>query len=161
NRRGSQGVAMKQYSWVVLVISVGAAAQSLPRLEDGKPNLNGIWQVMNSANFDVQPHPAQDGIPASVGVVEGGEIPYQAWALEKKNQNYGSRATAEPEKKCFLPGVPRLTYIGLPFQIFQGTASDKITILSEYAHTNRYIYTNGSKHPPGHIDWWMGDSRGR
>ena len=68
--------------------------------------------------------------------------------------------TADPEIKCYLPGVPRVTYLGLPFQIFQSAASDKVTMLYEYAHANRYIYTNGTDHPKGHIDWWMGDSRG-
>jgi hypothetical protein len=142
-----------------------AAGQStgpgnLPRLPDGKPNLNGIWQTMNTAYVSVEDHIAQLGAPGGQGVVEGGEIPYQPWALAKRNENYEKRATADPEAKCYLPGVPRVTYLGLPFQIFQSVASDKVTMLYEYAHANRYIYTNGTDHPKGHIDWWMGDSRG-
>jgi hypothetical protein len=78
----------------------------------------------------------------------------------KRKENYKNRATEDPETKCNLPGVPRVTYLGFPFQIFAGANSDKITILYEYAHTNRYIYTNGTDHPAGPIDWWMGDSRG-
>jgi hypothetical protein len=91
-------------------------------------------------------------------VVEGGEIPYQPWALAKKNENYINRATLDPENKCYLPGVPRINYIGLPFQIFE--RSDLVTILYEHAHANRFIYTNGTPHPKGPIEWWLGDSRG-
>ncbi len=132
----------------------------LPRTRDGKPNLSGIWQVLDSAEFDLQDHSAQKGIPAGQGVVEGGDIPYQPWALAKKQENYSKRAELDPESKCYQLGVPRVTYSGHPFQIFQGLGADKITILYEYAHTNRFIYMNGTEHPSGHIDWWMGDSRG-
>jgi hypothetical protein len=148
-------------TWAGVLLAVcSARAASIPRTADDKPNLSGIWQVMNSAAFDLQDHSAQKGIPAGQSVVEGGEIPYQPWALAKKKENYENRATADPESKCYLLGVPRITYSGHPFQIFQGSASEKITILYEYAHANRYIYTNGTPHPQGPIDWWMGDSRG-
>ncbi len=146
------------------VLSFAAAAQSpapnnIPRLADGKPNLNGYWQTMNTANFDIQDHSAHKGIPGGQGIVEGNEIPYQPWAVEKKKENYKNRAALDPESRCFLLGVPRITYSGHPFQIFQGTASDKITILYEYAHANRFLYTRNLTHPKGPIDWWMGDSR--
>jgi hypothetical protein len=147
-------------SAIGVAIAAAAAAQTLPRLQDGKPNLNGIWQTMNSAYVNIEDHVAQAGAPGGQGVVEGGEIPYQAWALAKRKENYEKRATADPETKCYLPGVPRITYLGLPFQIFQSAASDEVTLLYEYAHGNRFIYTNGTDHPKGHIDWWMGDSRG-
>ena len=35
----------------------GVASQNeIPRTPDGKPNLNGIWQVMNTANYDLEDH---------------------------------------------------------------------------------------------------------
>ena len=151
---------------VVLPAAIGAAGQTTasqvyraPRTPDGHADLQGIWQVMNTAAWDIQDHSAQLGVPAGQGVVEGNEIPYQPAALAKKQENFKNRATADPETKCYLPGVPRITYMPFPFQIVQ--TPDKVTILYEYIHTIRYIYTNGSKHPPGHIDWWMGDSRGQ
>ena len=144
-------------------VSVVANAQTptntLPRTADGKPDLSGIWQVMNTAAWDIQDHTAQKGVPAGVGVVVGGEIPYRPEALVKKRENYANRATADPESKCYLPGVPRIMYMPYPFQIFQ--KADQITMLFEYVHATRAVYTNGTQHPPGHIDWWMGDSRGR
>jgi hypothetical protein len=136
------------------------ATNAIPRLSDGHPNLNGIWQTVNTANYDIQDHAAQKGVPGGQGVVAGNEIPYQPWALAKKKENYKNRDTEDPEAKCYLLGVPRITYAGHPFQIFQGAASDKVTILYEYAHTNRFIYTKNTKHPAGPIEWWMGDSRG-
>jgi hypothetical protein len=127
---------------------------------DGKPNLSGTWQTLTTANGDFEDHSAKTGAPVGQRVVEGGVIPYQDWALEKRKENYRNRPAEDPEGKCDLPGVPRVTYLGFPFQIFQGAASDTITILYEYAHTSRFIYTNGTSHPPGQVRWWMGDARG-
>jgi hypothetical protein len=66
--------------------------------------------------------------------------------------------TADPLLKCFLPGVPRITYVPFPFKIFQ--TKDHLSLLYEYVHALRDVYLNGAPHPKGHIDWWMGDSRG-
>jgi hypothetical protein len=136
-----------------------ASATSIPRTTDGKPDFSGIWQTMNSAAWNVEDHSASPGVPAGQGVVQGGAIPYLPAALPKRNENFKNRATADPETKCYLLGVPRITYAGFPFQIIQQPA--QLTVLYEWAHATRAIYTNGTPHPPGHIDWWMGDSRGR
>ena len=134
-------------------------SRTLPRTPDGKPNLSGIWQVMNTASWDIQDHAAQKGVPAGQGVVEGNEIPYQPSAAAKKKENFANRITADPLTKCYLPGVPRITYLPFPFQILQTPTA--IEIFYEYTHSVRQVYVDGSRHPPGHIDWWMGDSRGR
>src|SRR5438132_1465112 len=132
--------------------------RALPRSADGKPNLQGIWQVVNSANWDLEPHSAEDRIPGGMGVVEGGTIPYLPAALAKRNENRANRKTADPVSKCFIPGVPRATYMPLPFQIIQ---TPKYTVISyEFAHTQRIIYTDGSPHVEA-LDFWMGDSRAR
>jgi len=134
------------------------AAPAVVRTADGKPNFAGIWQAMNTASWDIQAHAAQKGVPGGPGVVEGNEIPYQPWALAKKKENYAQRATLDPETKCYLPGVPRLTYMPFPFQIVQ--TPDEIIMLYEYVHAVRYVFMKG-EHPKGPIDWWLGDSRGR
>ena len=130
-----------------------------PRTTDGRPDLQGIWQVVNTAAWDIQDHNATLDVPAGRGVVEGGEIPYQPWALKKKQENFAKRAALDPERKCYLPGVPRVTYMPYPFQIVY--ASDKVNLLYEYNHALRHVYMNGNSHPDGPIEWWMGDSRGR
>ena len=141
--------------------AVGAqtAGQPLPRTPDGKPDLSGVWQVLNSAAFDIEDHQAEPGVPAGTGVVVGGDIPYQGWALEQRKKNYADRLTEDTDAKCFLPGVPRITYMPYPFRIIQ--TPDRIDMSYEYVGALRHIFTNGTPHPPGHIDWWMGDSRGR
>jgi hypothetical protein len=137
-----------------------AAAQSAPlRTPDGRPNLQGIWQVLNTASWDIQDHQARLGVPAGQGVVESNEIPYRPVALAKKRENYDTRATSDPETKGYLPGVPRAMYMPFPFQIFQ--TPDQLAITFEYDRAIRTIYTNGTPHPRGPINWWMGDSRGR
>jgi hypothetical protein len=57
------------------------------------------------------------------------------------------------------PGVPRLTYMPYPFQIVQSPG--RLTLLYEYVRATRTIYANGTAHPKGPIDCWLGDSRGR
>ena len=149
------------FALLVFVFSPGLArAQSgtVPRTPDGKPDLSGIWQVMNSAAWDIQDHNAQKGVPAGRGVVEGNDLPYRPEALAKKTSNYEHRATADPESKCYLPGVPRITYTPLPFQIVQTPA--QVTFLYEYAHAVRNIFMN-TPHIEGQLYWWLGDSRGR
>ena len=137
----------------------GTQAGPIPRSADGKPNLSGIWQALNTAAWDIQGHSAQKDVPAGQGVVEGNVIPYQPWAAEKKKENFANRATADPETRCFLPGVPRIMYMPYPFQIFQ--TPTYLAFVHEYVHAVRHIYVNGTAHPRGPIDWWMGDSRGR
>jgi hypothetical protein len=136
------------------------SASSLPRTPDGHPNLNGVWQVLNTASWDIQDHSAQLDVPAGQGIVEGNEIPYRPEALARKQENYENRRTADPVKaRGLLPGVPRMMYLPFPFQITQ--TPKYVSIVSEYSRTMRIIYTDGSQHPAGHIDFWMGDSRGR
>jgi hypothetical protein len=138
-----------------------AASQTpaLPRMPDGKPNLQGIWQVLSTAAWDIQDHSARLGVPAGQGVVVGGEIPYQPWALKKKQENFASRMTADPETKGYLPGVPRIMYMPWPFQIFQ--TAGQVNIAFEYARGIRVLHTDGSPHPRGPLNFWIGDSRGR
>jgi hypothetical protein len=145
---------------VVLALAAPAAAQTYraPRTPDGKPDLAGIWQAMNTAVWDIQDHSASAGVPAGLGVVEGGEIPYRPEALKQRQENYANRLTADPEAKCHMVGVPRITYMPYPFQIVQ--TPTQITILYEYVHSLRNIYLD-SPHPKGPIQWYMGDSRAR
>ena len=142
----------------VLLTQTLASASTLPRAADGKPSLQGIWQVRNRASYDLQDHAARHGMPAGAGVVEGGEIPYQSWASARKQQNYANRETADPLSKCYMPGVPRIMYMEFPFHIFQ--SRDHIAINFEWSSVFRLIYMNGKPGPTG-IEFWMGDSRGR
>jgi len=133
------------------------AAYKPPRAADGQPDLQGVWQVLNTASWDIQDHSARLGTPAGQGVVEGNDVPYQGWAAAKKKENFENRLTADPVAKCYLPGVPRITYMPYPFQIFQ--TNGLLSIIYEYDHAVRTIYMD-RPHLPGHIDFWLGVSRG-
>ena len=139
-----------------LIVAPCGWAQELPRMGDGRPDLRGIWQAVNSAAWNIEDHSAELGIPAGQGVTEETQLPYLASAIAKREENYRNRLTEDPEAKCFMVGVPRITYMPYPFQIMQ--TANQVTILYEYIHTFRNIYIN-SEHPPGPIQWWMGDSR--
>lgn len=137
--------------------AASASGYDGPRTPDGRPDLSGIWQVLNSAAWDIRPHNARDGVPAGLGVVEGGAVPYQPWAAEQQQENEANRLTADPLRRCYLPGVPRITYMPFPFRILQ--TPDHVVVTYEFAHAVRIIYTDGSPHPLPN-DFWMGDSRG-
>ena len=147
----------------------------IPRTPDGKPDLNGIWQAMNTANYDLEDHGAGPSpfllagaigaIPPGESVVEGGRIPYRPEALAKRNENRknaipakgGRNLEADPELNCFLPGVPRATYLPHPFQIFQ--SPNVIWILYQYSYARREIPLGKSTEAP--YESWMGWSNGR
>ena len=128
-----------------------------PRTPHGVPDLQGVWQVLNTANVNILDHSAGSDGPAGHGVVEGNEIPYQDWAVAQQQENYANRAELDPVRQCYLPDVPRATYVPLPFQIIQ--TEGHVLLLYEYVHAQRRVYTNGTPHLQG-IDTWMGDSRG-
>jgi hypothetical protein len=99
---------------------------------------------------------AVGAVPPGLGVVEGDEIPYQPAALAQKKENQQNWLTADPEIKCYLPGVPRATYMPYPFQIVQNASA--IFIAYEYAGAVRNIYLKDPGPPP--VDSWMGQSVG-
>jgi hypothetical protein len=146
-----------------------APAYKAARTPDGRPDLNGIWQAMNTANWDIQDHPARKGdilalgaafsVPGGAGVVEGNEIPYRPEALAKKKENAANWVKNDPEVKCYLPGVPRANYMPYPFQIIQGPASSDILMAYEFADATRIIHMNTKETSP--VDSWMGWSIGR
>ena len=161
---GVTGIRSSAAPWLVtgitLVMASHAAAQggpALPRTADGRPDLQGIWQVRSRAAYDLEDHAARHGMPAGRSVVDRGAVPYQPWAAAKKRDNFAKRATADPLAECYMPGVPRIMYMEFPFQIFQ--TRDAVAMLFEWQQIYRLIYTNGSQRPEG-ITFWMGDSRG-
>ena len=152
-----------------LAPGIAGQAQSgdLPRGSDGNPELSGIWQAVSSAHWNIEPHAAYAGrlpesgaigsAPGGLGIVEGGTIPYRPEAIAKRQENFENRRTEDPEGKCYLPGVPRATYMPFPFQIVQGT--NKIFIAYEFASANRVIHMDPVPESP--VDTWMGHSVGR
>jgi hypothetical protein len=166
---------------MALPVAGQAPASGVPRLADGRPDLNGIWQALNEANYDIQLHVARPAmalragpygpvpaaavlalgavgaVPPGLGVVEGDELPYRPEALAKKRENQENWLTRDPEIKCYLPGVPRATYMPYPFQILQ--SASQMFIAYQYAGAVRDVFL---KDPgPAPVESWMGQSVGR
>ena len=137
------------------------AGPVIPRTADGKPDLTGIWQVLdNSLDGNIEPHVASYGVHAGQGAIvdpADGMIPYLPAAVAKRQANFKNRAK-DPVAYCFKPGVPRITYMPYPFEITQ--TPKMIQINYEFVHNYRSVYTNDSDHLPG-IDFYNGDSRGK
>jgi hypothetical protein len=147
-------------------VSAQTAAYRSPRAADGHADLSGIYQALNTANWDLEDHSAlaatmwQTGTigaePAGESVVEGGDIPYKPAALEKKTTNFASRRTNDPEAKCYMPGIPRANYMPYPFQIVQSPRG--IVFVYEFASANRVV--NMGKPEEAGSDTWMGTNNG-
>src|SRR6266850_2453394 len=144
------------------------SADQVPRAWDGHPDVNGIWQAMGTAHWDLLDHPARPGhpdlgaigaMPPGQGIVVGGEIPYQPAARAQKQKNFEKRMSEDPEAKCYMPGVPRATYLPSPFQIIQGDR--KIMMVYGFAEASRTIHMDKTNPEAAPIDTWMGRSHGR
>ena len=158
-----------------------ARGAATPRLPNGKPDFNGIWQALGSAHYDIERHIARPAlmlrkgpygplpavpllrlgavasVPGGMGIVEGGVIPYKPEAAQKRDENREHWIERDPEVKCYMPGVPRATYMPFPFQIVQN--QKQVFFVYEFAGANRDIYF---KNPgPAETDSWMGQSVGR
>jgi hypothetical protein len=143
-----------------------APAYKAPRTKDGKADLNGIWQAMSTANWDLRAHGAAQGpvlslgaefsIPPGPSVVEGDEIPYLPAAAEQQKKNFANRLALDPEVKCYMAGIPRSTYMPYPFQIVQSPKA--ILMAYEFAGGVRSI--NMEKPTEAPADSWMGWSNG-
>jgi hypothetical protein len=158
-------------SWLIVsVLLCGAAyAQTYraPRTASGQPDLNGFWQAVNTAHWDLEAHEAAPGpvlalgaahaVPPGFGVVKDGPIPYRPDALAMKRKYAANALREDAEIKCYLPGVPRMMYMPYPVQIVQSPST--ILIMSEFATAHRTVYMNGTSSPPA--DTWMGWSNGR
>jgi len=136
----------------------------------GHPNLNGVWQALNSANWNLEAHgvtglPADlwplgaiGTIPAGKSVIKGGgAIPYRPEALKQRDENRAKWPASDNEAKCYMLGLPRYTYHNIPFQIFQGDRD--ITMVYPFAAGTRNIFMNSRERDP--VDSWMGRSNGR
>jgi hypothetical protein len=137
-----------------------------PRAADGHPDLSGVWQALNTAHWNLEPHVsgypviaelgAQFAVPPGQGAVEGGKIPYLPQALAERDKRFANRLADDPEGKCYLGGVPRSTYMPYPFQIVQSPRD--VVIVYQYATGFRRIFVDGKDEAP--LDSWMGWSNG-
>ena len=154
---------------VALSVTTFGQTQSdqTPRTADGKPDLNGIWQTMSTANWDIQAHAAKAGpvvslaaafaVPPGPGVVEGNDIPYRPEALARKKANGENWMALDPEVKCYMPGIPRATYMPYPFQIVQ--SPNTVIMAYEFGSASRIVRMNSTEKSPAPA--WMGWNVGR
>jgi len=162
---------LKKYAIAACMLLAAAVVQGqpgeLPRRADGTPDISGIWQALNNANWNLEAQVAEQGpveslgaigaVPPGQSVIAGNEIPYKPEAAQQREQNFALRRTEDPEARCFMPGIPRATYMPQPFQIFQ-TDTD-IMMAYQFAGAVRTVYM--SNHMEAPIDSWMGWSNGR
>lgn len=171
NLKGATAGAIAVAAFAVLLLAAqSASAQNYtaPRTHDGRPDLNGIWQALGSAHYDLEGHAADfspslemgalGAAPAGLGVVVGGEIPYKQSAMAQRQANRENQLLYDPAVRCYMPGIPRATYQPFPFQIVQ--TPEYILFAYEFASASRIVYMNRPDFEAP-ADAWMGHSRGR
>jgi hypothetical protein len=148
--------------------SASAADPPRPAKIAGKPNMNGVWQAITGAYWNLEDHSASGlsnfwqlgaiaAVPAGQSIVDGdGKIPYLPAALAQRDENRAGWPKTDPEAKCYMPGIPRATYMPYPFQIVQGDGD--ILFVYEFASANRIVHMSKHQEPP--VDSWMGWSNG-
>ena len=157
--------AWQCFPCAALLCATTVSAQ-VPKAYDGHPDLSGVWKTTSSANWNLEDHGPEAGpfwqlgalgaVPPGRGVVEGGTIPYKPEALAKRDANRAMRWREDPEAKCYMPGIPRATYMPYPFAIIQGT--DRVLMAYEFASANRNIHLGEVEKPA--VDTWMGTANG-
>ena len=163
-------ICLLTVSFIAFALPAAAQNRERPARIAGKPNFNGIWQAVNTAHWNLEAHSAEAigafwplgaiaAIPAGQSVVVGGEIPYLPEALATREQNRAGWPATDPEAKCYMPGIPRATYMPYPFQIVQGEG-DIILFAYTYANANRPVHMNPADHQIAPVDSWMGQSNG-
>jgi hypothetical protein len=147
----------------------GGAAVARPARIGTAPNINGIYQAINSANWNLEDHPAADlkqfwqlgaiaAMPAGMTVIGGdGKIPYKPEGLKTREANRKGWPKTDPEAKCYMPGIPRANYMPYPFQIVQGNKD--ILFVYEFASSNRIVHMGKPTQSP--VDSWMGWANGK
>jgi hypothetical protein len=151
--------------------STAAANAARPARINGHPNLNGVWQALNTAHWNLEGGSAHAvpelwrlgalfAVPPGQSVIEGGTIPYLPEALEQRNKNRANWPAADPETKCYRAGIPRSTYMPYPFQIVQGDGD--MMFIYEYATSSRTVRMSNHLNPQEVlVDQWLGWSNGR
>jgi hypothetical protein len=168
----------------VALVTASSLAQDLPRTPDGQRDIQGLWASgtgIFSLNIEPAAHLVKQGAPLSKGLMDGkrtivldppdGILPYQPWALERRNQAMRefmapSPPLMDPQTRGWPNGVPRANYytscdssVGGPLQIMQ--TAGQVAFFYETHHEFRIVPLDGSPHPGKDIKLWMGASRGR
>ena len=134
---------------ILLTSSFALAAEDIPRLPDGSPDLSGVWMGGGSSSADIR-----------MSLKEGEELVLLPWAAEHM---LTLRSQDDPQGNCLPSGVPRGS--PYPWRMVQASSHQPpsiIFILFEgNIHSYRQIFMDGRAHPEDVIPTWFGHSIGK
>ena len=147
-------------------VSFGANDQAIPRLSNGRPDLNGVWDNGGGIPF-VNPRQLEGGsvcvrdcepptaAPAPRAAPDRPK--YRPEHLAKVQELDRQQVKADPALRCKPPGVPR---IGPPDKIVQ-TTREVVFLYEDIAGTfYRVVPVDGRKHDPNAEESYLGHSIG-
>jgi hypothetical protein len=129
-------------------------AQDIPRMSNGKPDFNGVWDHPRVA--DVTKNGNACGAGAKGCKQQGsGELPYtpeglKIWKDEEHRFDYSAH--------CLPWGYTRAWQVEYPVQIVQ--TPERMALLFESNNIFHVVSTDGRKHPQNLEPTWMGNSIG-
>jgi hypothetical protein len=141
-----------------------------PRTPEGKPDLSGVWGLGGGGGGGrgrgAAPDPAlpqfSQGPPVSQFFEVAGRgtpLPIQPWAAELKKKRMADNSKDNPDVWCLPIGLMQYHNHPQPRQIVQTKNLTLITYEANYGL--RYIYTDGRPAPNNDpTPWWFGYSRG-
>lgn len=134
---------------LLLAANLASAAEDIPRLPDGSPDLSGVWMGGGSSSADIR-----------MSLKDGEELVLLPWAAEHMST---LRSQDDPQGNCLPSGVPRGS--PYPWRMVQASshqAPSIIFILFEgNIHSYRQIYMDGRGHPEDVVPTWFGHSIGK
>jgi len=112
-------------------------------------DLRGVWKAEGKAHLNLE-------TAGAIFEPASGRIPYRPEARAQVATNFAHRASADPDGRCFQPGVPRAAVLPYPFQILQNDRA--VYIVYQRVHSYRILFLDGTPHNDG-LPYIMGDSR--
>ncbi|MBV8729700.1 MAG: hypothetical protein JO336_07815 [Acidobacteriia bacterium] len=137
------------------VLALVAFAEDIPRLTNGKPDFNGVWDHPRVA--DVTRNSNACGATATGCSQQGsGELPFTEWGLAQwKDVQHRFDYSAH----CLPWGYTRAWQVEYPVEIMQ--TPERLALLFESNNIFHVIFTDGRDHPKNLEPSWMGDSVGK
>jgi hypothetical protein len=119
-----------------------------PRLPDGKPDLNGLWNAANGRFLT--------NISRAAGVTP----PFTPWAEALFKERQANEGRDRPAGFCLPHGIPDAMLVpNYPWKIVQ---TPRLTVILFENFTDfRQIHTDGRSYPPELAGTWFGYSLGK
>jgi hypothetical protein len=135
-----------------------------PRPADGRPDLSGIWEVPGGFGRNDTPPAPPAGTPPvayfwNAGAGFPNDLPFQPWAADLKKKRIAEESKDNPDALCLPMGFMQFHTHPQPRKMVQ--TRDLLVIIYEVNYGLRQIFLDGRKPVEDPQPWWYGYSTAR